>query len=199
MITIERLAGPAIEQRLDALAELRIEVFRAYPYLYDGSLAYERDYLRSFAQASASCLVIARDQERVVGASTASPLSAQGKDTLAPFQAAGIAPSTLYYFGESVLLPAYRRRGIGHAFFDQREAAAREHGFLRAAFCAVERGAKHPQKPADYVPHDAFWTRRGYTKHPELVATFSWRDVGHEEQSEKPMVFWLKELEESVR
>src|SRR3712207_8363574 len=59
-------------------------------------------------------------------------------------------PEAVYYFGESVLLPAYRRRGIGHAFFDAREQAALEYGFRIAAFCAVERPADDPRMPPDY-------------------------------------------------
>src|SRR5690242_19351414 len=48
-IRIERATGAAIEGYLDVLAALRIRVFREYPYLYDGSLAYEQEYLASYA------------------------------------------------------------------------------------------------------------------------------------------------------
>ncbi len=48
-IRIEALAGAALQRALPALARLRIAVFRAYPYLYDGDLAYEEDYVRKFA------------------------------------------------------------------------------------------------------------------------------------------------------
>ena len=40
-IDVRPLTGPAIEAALDAVAELRITVFRDWPYLYDGTL--ERD------------------------------------------------------------------------------------------------------------------------------------------------------------
>lgn len=192
MLALERLTGAQIEARLAALAALRITVFREFPYLYDGSLDYERSYLREFAASPRSTLVIARDGERVVGAATATPLLEHGEaaacaSALAPL---GLDPSYVYYFGESVLLREYRGRGVGNAFFAQRELSAREHGFKIAAFCAVERA----QSPADYLPHDAFWTRRGYARQPRAVASFSWRDVGDEAETEKPMVFWTKEL-----
>ncbi len=194
---IERVSGAAIEPLLDALARLRIAVFREYPYLYDGTLAYEQRYLREFGRSARSTLAIARDGTEIVGAATATPLLEHGEgDVLAPpLRAAGYDPARAYYFGESVLLPAYRGRGIGHAFFDQREAAARALGFPWAVFCAVERPPDHPRKPASYVPHDAFWTRRGYVRRPELVATFSWRDLDEPNESDKRMIFWLKELE----
>jgi hypothetical protein len=31
-------------------------------------------------------------------------------------------------------------------------------------------------------------------RRPDIVATFSWRDLGEARESEKRMVFWTKEL-----
>jgi GNAT superfamily N-acetyltransferase len=196
VLAVERLTGARIEAALEALARLRIEVFREFPYLYEGSLDYERGYLREFASSSRSTLVIARDHQRVVGASTATPLLEHGEATSCAeaLLRADVDPARVYYFGESVLQRAYRGRGLGHAFFDQREQSAREYGFTLASFCAVQRPADHPAHPHDYAPHDAFWTRRGYRILPQAVATFSWRDLGEQEESAKPMVFWIKEL-----
>jgi GNAT superfamily N-acetyltransferase len=197
MLEVERLTGANLEPRLEALARLRIAVFREFPYLYDGSLAYERTYLRSFASSPRSTLVIARDGDEVVGAATATPLLEHGEAEVAAraLHAVGIEPAQVYYFGESVLLPAYRGRRIGHAFFDHREAAARQHGFPIASFCAVDRPPDHPARPGDYTPHDAFWSRRGYLRRAQAVAHFHWRDLGDAQESAKPMVFWTKELE----
>ena len=39
---VEALTGNALDAALDAVARLRIEVFSAFPYLYDGDLAYAR-------------------------------------------------------------------------------------------------------------------------------------------------------------
>lgn len=192
--TIERVRGAAVEPYLADLAALRIEVFREYPYLYRGELDYESRYLRSYAASPRSVVVIARDGAEVVGAATAMPLE-QHSEAVAPvLAAAGIAPSDVYYFGESVLRASYRGQGIGHAFFDGREAAAREYGFRIAAFCAVERAQNHPRKPADYAPHDAFWSKRGFSKRPDIVTEFAWRDLDDPRETNKRMVFWLKEL-----
>jgi GNAT superfamily N-acetyltransferase len=62
-----------------------------------------------------------------------------------PFAARGIDVTRLFYFGESVLLPEYRGHGIGHAFFDAREAAARRAGASAACFAAVVRAPDHPR------------------------------------------------------
>jgi len=193
-LVIERVSGQAIEPYLDDLAALRIEVFREYPYLYEGTRAYEARYLQRYAASPRSLVVIARDGQQVVGASTAMPATEHAEDISPVLRAAGYDPEQVYYFGESVLRASYRGRRVGHAFFDAREARARELGFARTAFCAVERPPNHPRRPADYVPHDAFWTGRGYVQHPELRAEFAWRDLDEPAETPKPMLFWMKEL-----
>jgi len=100
----------------------------------------------------------------------------------------------IFYFGESVLLPQYRGHGIGVKFFEEREAAARAFGYPLCCFCGVQRPDDHPMKPADYVPLDAFWGNRGYVQRPDLVASFSWRDIGDAAETAKPMVYWMKDL-----
>ena len=193
-VRVESIAGPEVARYLEPLAELRMRVFREFPYLYEGSLDYERRYLASYADSPASLVVIALDGERVVGAATAMPLEQHSDDVVPPLQRAGYDPAAVYYFGESVLDPAYRGQGIGRAFFEHRERRARELGYRFATFCAVDRPADHPRRPAGYTPHDAFWTRRGFVKRPDVTTTFSWRDLDEDADSPKPMTFWIKEL-----
>lgn len=193
-VRVVRLNGDAMRARLDDLARLRIAVFRAWPYLYEGELDYERGYLRRYAEARSGTIVVAMDGDAVVGAATALALDEEADYVKAPFLAAGMDTGEIFYFGESVLLPQYRGHGIGVRFFAEREAAARQFGCPVCCFCAVQRPDDHPLKPADYLPLDAFWGKRGYRRRPELVSGFSWRDIGDSEQSEKPMVYWMRDL-----
>lgn len=198
MLSVQRLSGEQMRARLEDLAALRIAVFRDWPYLYEGTMAHEREYLPRYARARTGTLVVAkdvtRDGEVIVGASTALGLDEEEDFVRRPFVEAGMDLSAIFYFGESVLLPQYRGQGMGVRFFEEREAAAREHGYRQAAFCGVVRPEDHPARPADYQPLDAFWGRRGYVRRPDLVATFSWRDIGETDESEKPMVYWMKTL-----
>lgn len=193
-IAIRPLTGAALQAALPDLARLRIAVFAAWPYLYTGSEDYEREYLAEFTAAADAVLVAAYDGERIVGAATASPLIAQDDYIRAPFVAAGIDPAGLFYFGESVLLPDFRGQGVGHAFFDHRQAAARTWGASHASFCAVVRPLDHPARPADYIPLDAFWSKRGYAPVAGLVGSFAWQDHGETEATSKPMQYWMREL-----
>nr|WP_298114987.1 GNAT family N-acetyltransferase [uncultured Pseudomonas sp.] len=192
---IQLLQGPRIAPHIDDLARLRIEVFCEFPYLYDGSFDYEAEYLGTYVRSEDSLCVLVRDQGRVVGASTALPLSDETGEFQQPFLEGGWDPARIFYLAESVVLPAWRGRGLGVRFFAEREAHARRlERFDWCAFCAVQRPADHPRRPADYQPLDAFWTRRGYRHHPELHTEYHWRDLDEREESAKPMSFWLKEL-----
>jgi GNAT superfamily N-acetyltransferase len=193
-VVVERVQGGAVERYLPALAALRIAVFREFPYLYAGTLDYEQRYLAPYATSPAALIVLARDGERVVGAATAIPLVAHSDDVVPPLAAAGYDPARVFYFGESVLDRAYRGRGIGNAFFVERQAHARAHGFATAAFCAVVRPADHPRRPVDYRPLDPLWTKHGFVRRPDITTTFAWRDLDETDESAKPMVFWTKEL-----
>lgn len=194
-LRIQRLSGSAIHPHLPDLARLRIQVFREYPYLYQGTVAYEENYLRRYANNPDSVMVLVWAEDRVVGASSGLPLAAEPPELIEPFLAHGYDPSRIFYYGESVLLPEYRGKGLGKRFFEEREAHARAvANFNTVCFCAVERPANHPRRPAGYQPLDAFWHRRGFIQHPELRASFSWQDVDEPAESPKPMVFWLKSL-----
>lgn len=192
-IAVTSLAGADIGPVLADLARLRIEVFRAFPYLYDGNLEYETKYLREYAKDANAVRVIATHSSRIVGAATAAPMRHQKAEFRAPFEERGHDTWELFYFGESVLLPEFRGRGIGNAFFDHREAHATQCGATAACFAAVVRANDHPARPRGYRPLDEFWARRGYSKIEGLRTGLSWLDLGEAAESEKTMQYWLRQ------
>lgn len=180
---------------MQELARLRVTVFREWPYLYAGRQDYEQSYLRHYAETADSVIVLALDGTEIVGASTGLPLADEPDYVQAPFRIAGEDVGRYFYFGESILLPAYRRHGVGVRFFEERLAHARSLGrFDRACFCAVQRPPDHPLRPSEYKPLDGLWTRQGFRRRPDLVATFHWPDLGESEDTPKPMVFWERDL-----
>jgi len=186
--------GQAIESVFDDLAKLRIAVFRDYPYLYEGTVAYEKEYLKIYSTAARSFLFAIYDGASMVGATTCIPLRDENDDIQAPFKKAGYDIDSIFYFGESILLASYRGLGLGHRFFDAREAYATSFGtFKSTCFCSVER-INHPAEPADYRPNDIFWIKRGYKKIPDLKAIMEWPDIGETVSTPKTMIFWMKEL-----
>ena len=193
-IRVESFSGAAAAAYLDDLAQLRIEIFREWPYLYDGDLNYERSYLRTFLNARDSILVLAFDGPAVIGASTGLPLSEETPNLQRPFLENGYSIESVFYYGESVLRRSYRGQGIGVRFFEHREAWARRlDRFDWLAFCAVQRPAGHPRRPAGYVPLDRFWQKRGFSP-TDLIAYISWQDLDETAESAKPLRVWVKKL-----
>jgi GNAT superfamily N-acetyltransferase len=197
-IRIRRFTGAEVRDHLDAVAALRIAVFRDWPYLYDGDAAYEREYLDAYAQSADSVFVLAFDDDAVVGASTGLPLADDSAEFRAPFEAHGLDADRVFYFGESVLLPAYRGHGLGHAFFDHREAHARALGrFDLTAFCAVDRDAHDPRRPSGHRDNAAFWSKRGYVRRPGMTMRLHWNEIGLGD-IEHALTFWTRPLAAEV-
>lgn len=194
-VRVERFSGDVLEGYIPLLADLRIEVFREFPYLYDGSRDYEAAYLQTYRRCDQAVVVIAFDGEQVVGASTAIPMRFEEEAFRAPFEAAGYDPARVFYLAESVLRREYRGRGLGVRFFKEREAHALAlGGFDWCTFCAVVREPDHPLGPPDYQPLDGFWRRRGYEKQPALHTRYRWKDVDQPDETFKRMEFWVKSL-----
>lgn len=192
--SVQSVTGADIARFIPALAALRVSVFREWPYLYEGDVAYEEKYLRLYGESPTAVVVLALDGDRVVGASTALRLDEEPEDVKSALRAAGFEPRETLYCGESVLDARYRGQGLGVRFFEERERHARSLGLRHVAFCRVVRSEDHPMRPVGAVPLDDFWRHRGYTRRPDIRTEFSWRDLGETAESAKPMEFWVKTL-----
>lgn len=187
--------GFQIEEVADALARLRITIFKDFPYLYDGDMAYEQEYLKTYINSPSSLVFIVLEDAEIIGATTCIPIMDETQEVQAPFLKLGYDLSKIIYFGESILLKKYRGRGIGNIFFDTREKYARSLEFFELiCFCAVQRPSSHPLTPHNYNPLDNFWLSRGYNKSEELKTEFSWRDLGESTETQKTMQFWVKKI-----
>ena len=194
MITITKLTGSSVHSIIPELASLRIAVFREYPYLYEGSADYEQKYLRRYAESEQCIVVIVRDGVNIVGASTGMPLSDEAHEVVDPVRKAGHNVNEWFYLAESVLLPQYRGRRLGHRFFEERLHHAMDYGYKNACFCAVVRPEDHPQKPEGYRSLVSFWHRHGFQKANNLETTFSWKEIGEDTESKKAMEYWVRKV-----
>ena len=195
MIEVRVLAGADIATYVDDIAALRLAVFRDWPYLYDGSLDYERQYVASYRDHRGALLVAALQHGRLVGASTSTPLEDLTAEFAAPFTAQGIPRNHVLWGPESALLPSWRGQGIGQRFFALREAHARTLGRSHVAFAQVLRPDNHPARPAGARTNDNFWRREGYAPLEGVTVRFSWKDVGSAVETEKPLQVWMKALD----
>jgi GNAT superfamily N-acetyltransferase len=194
-LRFKEVRGEAAAAHLSELARLRMAVFREFPYLYEGDLGYEQRYLSTYFSCPQSFVALCYDEDKIVGASTAIPLAAEEEAFQQPFRSRGLEPERICYYGESVLLPDYRGRGVGRRFMESREAFARSlPGVTAACFCAVVRPDRHPLQPSDYRPLDEFWRKLGFRRLEGFVTKYSWKETGEDKESPKTMQFWMKDL-----
>lgn len=188
--------GAWVEDCLNALARLRMTVFREWPYLYDGNAEYERRYLDVYVRSPRSFALVAYDNDEPVGATTALPLADEHEELQQPLLDAGFDIERVFYNGESMLLPEYRGRGLYRKFFKAREDHAASFGtYDWIVFCSVSRPEHHPLRPAEHLPLDPTWRRYGYEQRPDLIAHLSWQDIGDVKETGKRLEYWIKRLE----
>ena len=84
MVEVRALTGAELEAHLDDVARLRIAVFHDWPYLYDGTLDYERAYLTTYRDNPGALLVGAFDAGLLIGASTSTFMEDHAEGFAAP-------------------------------------------------------------------------------------------------------------------
>lgn len=186
--------GKEIANVVNELGNLRISVFRSFPYLYEGNLLYEKNYLQTYIDAKDSMLFSIWDGGEMVGATTCIPLVNETAEVKEPFEKAGLALQEIFFFGESILLGPYRGKGLGKLFFEEREKHAGSFNTFKSTyFCGVERSLNHSLKPEGYKPLDSFWRSQGYEP-AGLVSFFEWKDIDDHLPSSKKMNYWKKDI-----
>lgn len=195
MTTINLLCGASAAAGCAALADLRLEIFREYPYLYDGCREKELVYVRSYSEAPDACLLTATVAGAVVGAASGMPLVHADEQLRLAIVAAGLDPAALYYVGELLLLPAYRGAQLGTQLFARLESRVRALHRYGGIVCAtVVRPADHPLRPAGYLPIARFMARHDFRLLAGARVTFSWQELDGVRR-DHPLQLWLKELD----
>jgi GNAT superfamily N-acetyltransferase len=193
-VKIKTLRGREIIPYIHKIAELRITIFREYPYLYEGEMSHEERYLLMYSRTEDALVVIAEDNHKVVGAITGLPLTESMEEIKCLFIEKNIPAKLIFYLGEIVLLQEYRNKNIGYMMYQQFEKEVEKSKlYEKIALCEVVRAENDSQKPPDYKSLSSFWTRQGYVKHTNLIAYFSWKEIGDTKETKHPMVFWIKD------
>lgn len=194
MIDYAIYTGKDLLSFVDDIARLRIEVFKEWPYRYDGTLENEAKYLKKFISSDEGFCVVAKDAEKVIGISTALPLKDEEEKMQAPFIKKGYNPDDFFYLSETVLQKEYRGSGIGGKLVEMRESKASQNSkYTHLTVAAIERGQVPPNSSKDLSQSRR---AKGFTRDPELIVWYAWKDVGADEETTKPLIFWVKPLQE---
>ncbi len=197
MIQYKLYRGAEILPIAKDLATLRVTIFRDYPYLYEGSVEEDMHYTSSIAQSESAFVILALDDDKVVGALTAYEMEESEAEVREPYSTTEYASYRSCYIGETLLLPHYQGRGgVGIRLYKRGEAIIREEGYEAVVVCTVDRASDDCRRPESY--HDVNVTLRklGFEVIPDLKATFWWREIGGgDEERENKMSYLVKTLD----
>lgn len=194
-ITIHLLRGNESIPYLQDLAKLRILFYRNYPYLYEGNLTGEENYLRMYANSENALLAVAKKGQEIVGAVAGIALSETQEMHKKQWIQQQIPAENVFYLGEIVLLQEYLKSDLQEKLYQQFEKGVR--GLKRydsIVVCEIERDPKDYKKPANSLSSEVRWDGRGFVRQPALNTYYSWKEVGDLEDTDHLMGFWSKEL-----
>lgn len=186
------------------LVELKLATFAKFPYLYKGDIDSERAWLETYLRSDSSIILIVEHDGKIIGASTGIGGQDEDENYRKPFLDRGIDPATIFFYGESMVLPKYRGIGLGKVFYEQREKYARSlPGIKASAMCILQRGSEHPLAPATFDRsrdnYERIWEGRDFAALPNVTAAAEWQDLDTGVPTEKTFQVWLKLLKERRR
>jgi GNAT superfamily N-acetyltransferase len=188
------LQGSQIQEYLEQIAQLRLTIFKEYPYLYDGRLKDELVYLQHYANHAEATAIIASCGNELAGAATAIPLQCESEELTVPFAATHYSVERTIYIGELLFYPEYRNRGLGTRLLsgvEQHFLTHKNYDYLTSV--TVMRPDDHPCRPEGYVPIERFLQRNQFVKIPGTTTHFTWKENDGIRRNHE-MQFWIKTL-----
>ena len=199
---IETFKGIEGEPYIRPLSEMRITEFCQFPYLYMGNMENDLQYARQFSLSRQGILVVAFQDETMVGIRSGLPVrDNQSKDlekALQQFENQGIKARDYYYGGEIIVHPDFRRRGLGSQLMARFVKEVKAMEFPAIIDITVIRTPDHPLRPQNYVETgSALLTKFGFKKSPVIVSVkYPTRQCdGNVQEEENDLVCWVNTLE----
>ncbi len=193
-ISLHYLSGAEAERYFNDIASMRINYFRDFPYLYEGSLKYEKEYLNTYFSSKNSLIIIALDNGNPVAFSSAIPLSEEMGEIKRSFIEASIDIENYLYIGEVIIQPEYRGKGLLRLFFECYESYARKLGQNNLVFMTVNRPLNHPMRPNNYRQLEPLWQHMGYHIRSDVVISLPWKQVDTHKEEQNILDVWVKNI-----
>lgn len=195
-VRLEVYKGYEIAPYSHEMNRLSSLVYAEYPYLYDGTADDYVYYLNLYGQSPNTVICLGFDGDEAVGLATGIPMSENRPHYRAPFEQRGDDLDALFYIGELVLLPQYRREGIGMAMYNEIVKFARDDGrYKTLCFAQIDESTVQAEAPEGYQPIDPVCIKLGYVRHPELNFIARWKNIGGTENVPHHMIYWTLDLQ----
>ncbi len=189
-ILLTVLLGNQITDIIPTIAKLRIKSFKGYPYLYNGTLESELEYLELYKN-NEHALVVQESESAETVMLIGAPLIDIFPEAKTIFESAQYNADECYY-AEEVVLPLANMPLILEAF----EAQVIKWNYKNLCLITVKEEENHPLKPENYQSIEPLFEELGFSKtdlsisaaYSTFCAGGSVQQRGHE------FVFWIKKL-----
>ncbi len=196
-LSIKVFKGDEISPYVKGITDIAIEVYKEYPYLYDGTEEEYLPFIDYYSHSSFGIASLLFDGDRPVGVAIGMPLNEMRDRFKDPLLAARPDENLekIYYLGEFLLINEYRGKGYGKKLYKQLENLVKENGeYSKLCFCKIVEWDYHPLMPNGYLPMDGFWIKQGFEICDDITVSVYWDDVGTNENSIHHLVYWMKNL-----
>lgn len=183
------ICTPPLKEAFEDLAQMRIRIFREYPYLYEGHMQYEMDYLSRYLDSPDFELIALQRDGKYWGFCTGIPLRDEDPSLKSPIPTHGAEG---FYIGEILLDPQARGQGWAKSMLSQMIQKARENGFKQIYLYTVLEPADN--RPKDYRSPDLLWQSLGF-KALERFCAFEWKRWDQEISRSHTMRLWELQLD----
>lgn len=195
-IRIETLKGNEITPYYDEMIHFCHQIYRSYPYFYNGEDSEYAAYLKAYSQSNETIICLAFDDQEMVGLAIGTPMS----KTRALYQQVllekGYDISSFFYLGEFGLKPSYWGMGIEDSLYSHIEQFAKAEGVYEKIGCWEIKSEFHAFPPSpSYTLTKEFLEKVGFTYHPDLNFQICWTHVGDIHETAHSAVYSLKHLE----
>lgn len=194
-VKTELLVGDQILPYLEQISQLYINIYEEFPYLFQGDVEQQKVAIKEHyisKKTGIVCLLLIENQ--VVGAGLGCALIESSDKFKEPFIKQKYAIDNLFFWGELILEPVYRGKKLGKKLYQKMGEAIKQSGYSSVCFCTVERSDDHPSKPDTYKSLEPLWEKLGFKKDEKLTFTGRWQEIGKEEATDQPMVFWVGKI-----
>ena len=201
-MSVEMVQGEAISRYEHFIIEWRLQYFKEFPYLYNGTLVQEKEFSAQYIKEPSARVIVAKnegdfcgycEEDYFLGFATGISVS---ESTLAEVLEPVLdQPRETYYIGEVIFSKAARGKGLLDACLSYLDEI-RKMGYTKVCFITVQRDENHPMRPAHYRDGEAAWLHFGFEKSEQTI-TVPWDTIqpnGSTVLTDNVLNVWVKNL-----
>ncbi len=181
---------------IDIVANFRINVFKEFPYLYEGNIEDERGYITSYTEHDDANIILIYKGDSAIGFSSSLPLSMESEYITDVIKNAGLDINDYLYLGEAIINKEYRGIGILNNIIDIHTSEAKKLNLSKFCFMAVLRDSNHPNTPKDdnYIANEVIFSKKGFSPINDCYVNIEWKNCITGNMEENTLQFYTKDV-----